>query len=962
MPLLAGICCVSSHTTTASAADLRDVAVSGLEFSGSVGKLLWVTTRSKNDVTRAQADQYTKLALSIKDEIEIGRASSGMMKAHFDFVATTLAYAAVVDPEPLSKGVAAVAAWGAKKAGDALGQMVMDQSERQGMKILAQGLKNSGLSNAQLQNMTAAQLRAKVTDLQVGGQKIGEILRDNPEAIRLLQANAVDLATNIGVLALSRAEGTAADVQKIKTDLVKTTDQLTAFQKEVDTHLEKIESRLGGLEKATAEVSARLSALDREVQGQGRALQTMAQVSYAGWNTSQKLQAVQGGLFPDLTEPQKKALVDSLKAERAREMIVTGIQQAAQDLGNLATIAGNLGLPADVTKGLQGAQLAATGIAQFATGNYLGAIASLTSIGGLGAPDAGAERHKQMMQYLDQRFAEVNNRLTKIIELQVETLKAVAALATEQREFRREVLGQLDRIERTVLRSEQILQAISLSKWTNCHALVNGTALNGQFAIPTREVLAGVVANRNTPAYASDCYSTLAGFLDAWVKSAKWSGQIISADNFPTQAIATEPALQKGWQAFQAQRIEAYRTARNFVLEALPDAGKAPAAHLARLAQPVVDATYASKLEDSLKRPEIELRMRSFRCSDTDVLSEGLKELACFGLVEGASTPPLPDRWRDLLMASLIGPHASGLIDTGMVLATISDFAVRKNSGVFEFVDRTVIERFAENGPTSELRSGLAQRKGEELLQKLRWLTEASVLQQSVTYGDYTATLVEASLYDPATRTLNLAPEVMTPLKQSAVSAMRANPILARNVVTLAMRHARADAEGGRAQAERVSYNRGYYGMALAHFRGPQACTGSVEPRRMLSELFPKWQFDLRVTSAEKQDAALSACLPAIEPDPNSAAPAPYFGSGIAVTLAPDFYVLVPTAPALATGLFEQPDSLRVALAYRDRVSQALVDRRVAALVKNSFGAGAKDAAFALLNEGWSWQRRPTSN
>lgn len=67
------------------------------------------------------------------------------------------------------------------------------------------------------------------------------------------------------------------------------------------------------------------------------------------------------GLFPDLSTQQKSALVESLKAERSREQIVSGIQHAAADFGNLAAIATNIGLSADLIKGMQGAQIAATG-------------------------------------------------------------------------------------------------------------------------------------------------------------------------------------------------------------------------------------------------------------------------------------------------------------------------------------------------------------------------------------------------------------------------------------------------------------------------------------------------------------------------------------------------------------------------------------------------------------------------
>ncbi len=637
----------------------------------------------------------------------------------------------------------------------------------------------------------------------------------------------------------------------------------------------------------------------------------------------------------------------------------------AQDFGNLAAIASHLGLPAGLVTGLQAAQIGATAIGQFATGNFLGGISSLTSLIGLGGPDAEAQRFEMLMQYLGQQFTVVNQKLGHIIDLQVATLKAVAALADEQRQFRLEVLSQLDRVESTVLRSELVLQAILLSQWTKCHALINGTALNGQFSIPTRDVLVGVIGNSNTPDYAAGCYATMVSFLDAWVKPAKWSGQIIAAVNFPTDAIAADPALEKGWAAFQSQQVNAYTSARDFLLQVLPGAPASPAGYLARLSQPVVDANFAHARDSTVARPDIQARLTGFQCNQDDVLAPALKQLICFGQVDGTASPPLNSRWQDLLGAALIGPQSTRLIDTGLTLSTLSDFAQRDDSGSFVFVKPEVVENFSQDGPTTELRRALAQHKGGDLLDKLRWLSEASVLQQSIAYGDYTAQLVEQTLYDPATGSLNADPRIMTPSKQQALFAMRTNPVLARNVVMLAMRHTIATALGGPDKADAVNYRQTYYNLALQDFRGPQACNGSVLSREKLGAMFPNWQLEYFVTSAQKQnDNTLNACPLEFVPDQNSSAPPlPARGAGIAVSLS-DFYVLVPSPSVLSTGMFQQSDSLRLALAYRDRISQAIIDRSIGATVKTLSGSGpgsaalASSTAFALLNEGWGWQNR----
>ncbi len=953
--------------STARAADRTQVATSALEFGGTLGKLLWDTVDTRGRVTDQEASQYRKLAVAVNDQISRGRISSSLLAQNFNIVGTSLLYAAVVDPEPLSKAVAGFAAWGAKKTGDALGQMVVDQSQKQARSILAQGLKNDHLSASQLKNMSPMQLSARVADFKIGGQTLRQILRDDPGSLSMLQAQATDLATDIGVTALAMAKGTAEDVKTIQRELAKTTNEVAAYQKEVKGHLEKVESRLSGLETATRVAHQKFVALESEVRDHAKATRTIAQISYSGWSTAQKLQAVSGGLFPDLTPRQRDALVDSLKAEEAREATIAGIQRASEDFGKLREIASNLGLPKNIVKGLGDAQKVATGIAQFARGDYLGAISTITSLVGPSAPDAAAERHVAMMKYLDEQFAGLNKKLDDIIKAQVETIKAIDALAKEQRTFRLEVLGQLDRIEDTVLKEETILRAIQRNQWTECDALLSGTTLNNQYDIPTRQTLIGVVTNPNTPKNAAACYSRMIGFLEARVKTATWSGEVIDARNFPAATIPSAPEIQRALAAFQSQHDNAYKSARDFVLLDRTDASASPAPYIARLAHPVVNANIAMELISVLAKKEIQDRLRLFKCNQTDVLAPALRDLLCVGRPDPDrnTAAPLPGRWRDLLDAPLIGPWSTRLIDMGITLSTIADFAERNDiSGTFTFVNAAAIEGFSTTGPTADLRRALQQRKGLRLLEELRWLTEAGLLQQGIAYGDYTAQLIEKALYDEPTRSLKLEPTSV--LKQQALSAMRTNPVLARNVILLAMRHAISDSTGGPEKASSLNYRQTYYALALLDFAGPQACSGSTGANQKLADLFPNWRFEYRVTREQHQEKRYDSCPLEFEPDAKSPTPPPLLGSGVVASFG-DFYVMMPSPLGLAEGTFEQPESLLRALADRDRLSQAIIDRTVDRTIKSISGQGiqskatAARIAFALLNEGWGWEVRPIS-
>jgi hypothetical protein len=120
--------------------------------------------------------------------------------------------------------------------------------------------------------------------------------------------------------------------------------------------------------------------------------------------------------------------------------------------------------------------------------------------------------------------------------------------------------------------------------------------------------------------------------------------------------------------------------------------------------------------------------------------------------------------------------------------------------------------------------------------------------------------------------------------------------------------------------------------------------------------VFPNWKFKLVARTDQKGDPSFSACT--VESNDR--------GSGIAVEIS-DFYVTIPSAANLVNGLFEQPSSLGLAVFYRDRINQNIVDRMVASTIRRIVPATkdgpemTKVVAQSLLNEAWDWQptKRP---
>ncbi|MGJ4948387.1 hypothetical protein [Bradyrhizobium sp. HKCCYLS20291] len=946
----------------ALAAEPPSIGLAALEFGPAIGSALLTQYRDTRKIETAP-DDFSRLAYKVEAKINEGRSSSGVVAAYFNFQTTALTYAAVTDPEPLSKGTAAAAAWGSKLAGDAITKSILDKAQDDARGILAQGLKNSHISDVQLRTMTADQLRARVKDLQIGGQKMSEIFQSDPRALQMLEAESLDLAVNLGVENLARSAAIGNDVAAIKGKVASLQSNLKAYQEEMGSRLQKVEAGLGALSRNAEIANVKLNALKDQVAGNTTAIRSLAAVSYSGWSTAQKIQAVESGLFPDIAGDARTKLVESLQAQQSIENTVASIQSTVSALGNLATIAGNIGVSNDVVNGLQAAQAVAGSVVKFATGDVLGSIAGLTSLVGLGAPDAAAQRHAETMKFLRESFAEVNRKLDTVIDLQIKTLNAIADLAKAQDQFRKEVTQQLDRIETTVLQNQEILQNIVIHRWSACNALFYDAPLNGQFEIPDRKALEELLKSVNLSTSVADCYGNFVTFLNATVKPANWSGDIIAAELFPTDQIVGDVAYQKAMKAYQAQKTRAFATARDFLLR-VADPGKAQARILARLMQPVSDIETARKLDVAFARDDIRKRFEDYKCSDSDVLSDSLGELLCVGRLPQSPNPPVNGRFQAILNAPLIGPHAYWLMDMGISLSTIIDFAKRRNDGFFLFVEPDDLAKFTTNGPTPGMMEAIRQKKGAGLLARLRWLADAAFLQQSVTYGDYVAELAEQVLYDPGKRTIttDAADSETRARKQLALAAMKANPVLARNVVMRAMRHAIEDHNGGADKAATVSYQQTYFSLAQSDFVGATPCTPTAISSAKLTSLFPNFAFEYRVSKQQKSTPERKDCPQEIEEVVSDSESTPGLGTGLSVSIA-DFYVTVPAPSVLTRGVYEQSDGLRLASAYRDRVSQALIDRNFSAVLSSSLPADVtparkEDLALQLLSKAWTWKVR----
>lgn len=907
-----GIIAVVAYSTLsapieAAGAEKADVAKSLVQFGMATGGLLWTAVEIPGG--SKDGDRYVEFAAKLKRDMDQARAATTLMQSNFNVISTTLLYEATVNPDPFTKGVSLIAASGAKATANLIGGLALDRARENFLGALAGALRENNYTAEQLKDMTPAQLITAVDNIKLQGKTFKEVLGDEPGAMEMLQANAADFAREQGTAALLGVKELKGDIGQVTSALKKTAREITQLQENTQNRLETLTTQMQTIEDSARESKEAIASLRTDVMGAKKATQTLAQISFLGWSTQQKLEAVKAGMFPDLSSQQAAALRQSLEADLRRENTVRDLQSTARSIGDLANIASNLGVDPNVVTGLSTAQKGATAVAQYFTGDYLGALSTATSLVGAGRPDGAAQQHAAMMQYLAAQFQQINKKLDQIIDLQQKTLQALNDLGQEVHELRTDV----KRVETLVLLNHALLNKLIMNQWNDCWSLIG--AMNGSLEITSKDTLKTLLNDNPSKDAISKCYGLFLGKLRQWREAKKWSGEIIDARQFDkAPGDETDTEAGKEYVSYVAHLDETKKTVEAFLLsdQAIQDVSTPRL--LARFAQPVISAKRSEELSKALNL--VRQQLDQFQChSDQQVLSIGLEKLTCWGIQSGVTSSSLPQVWPDLVRAPQLGPNVANLTDLGIALSVLADFATTSNNdSTWDFVPATDIET-ASAGPSAALLKAVQARKGFNFLQELSTLAGAYALQQSMLYGDYTAELIVNVLYEDSQNTLTTKADPTKPLQNAALAALKANPTLARNVLMLAMRRSLL------AKGYNLPDGETTFALALADYTGPAACKNGQYATAKLTQLFPGWSFTFVASpddyGNDRNHGPLYECK--VRMDERQ-------GWGAAVSF-DGFYVTLPSPRALSEGTYEYPPSLRVALAYRDKVAKVLLDR-----------------------------------
>lgn len=625
--------------------------------------------------------------------------------------------------------------------------------------------------------------------LQVAGDVAAE---------KLLEKAVNDSLRRGSLDALKIAGGTAADVANLQVKFTNHVRVVAGFTRRADAKFQKLNHSVEAMQSDLQNVKADLHKLALEEHSTALQVQIIQDVMFDERPASVKLQMLQSGAKPGLSAEQREKLIAALSIKVRQEEIVRSASAVVSYAEDIQSIMSNLGVKSDqrLDDAIRYGAAAQTALDQAFSGNYLGAVVTVTRLfGGGSKPDPMQENFKRIFA----AFSEINNRLDQSISLQVKALEGLETVSKQISSLNSLVERRFDRVDFEVALLQQGIQNLVWKDLNVCKVAWMKQDEGGQdrydigeARFKSFEAMVSYTDVHGDKVY--KCSDKLAELFESF-RNQNFSGNPLSLafvkTNFDSQSgggPAEEKGQYYGRASLQYYEDSLYRPSFNVLLWGWAraqnrNAGVGGIANAyALLSTP---ASSPADLKNRLGilqsgsgdynfspcgsvRTVVGVRMRTYLCSDTSTYSEpaDLKDVetkANARALAYLSEPMLRDQVGILIQYALfvVGPREIAKSDSTAGAYTISE----------------ILKQPARTPYADGLLTGALM------------ISDASIAQQSMLYGDLTAWFIFELLWDAKLKRFRSAPA--DPFDQAAFADARKllsnerNPWLQRNVLML---------------------------------------------------------------------------------------------------------------------------------------------------------------------------------
>lgn len=432
---------------------LREDEIS--EHRAAIDKALspYIQRRKRSDIFFGLARSYTTLVI----EGSAAAAASTGVGAVPALIGRTIAHTSMD------------AFWGAAERSSRKGALKLLKAAEPELKRIAGGNIDS------LRSLGPDELRSKIANQTTIFQQIRSSVGGDKDTQDRITTLAFETLRATSQATLDHVEANAGGISENVADIKKLDTNLLGFTEKVEKQFSEHAILLGKISTETQNLGKSVEQLSARTANNEAATQFLLEMAYSSMSPREKATALKSGHYDSRfggDSVAKDALITKYESEANLIELSSDISSVATGAQNIAEALTSIGveLPEELSKSVQYGVVASKAFSQFATGNYLGAVVSLTSVFKKRV-DPDQERFKLMMSYLGKQFEQLNKRLDTVVELQVKTLQRVDELAKKLDDYYIDLDQRLAGIEFQLEEISQIVREQYWSSWLPCEKM-----------------------------------------------------------------------------------------------------------------------------------------------------------------------------------------------------------------------------------------------------------------------------------------------------------------------------------------------------------------------------------------------------------------------------------------------------------------------------------------------------------
>ena len=679
-------------------------------------------------------------------------------------------------------------------------------------------------------------IRATFADNAALLQEVRDRYGLEPEPWNVAMELLVDAVVNSTERQIDRIETYTGSTERLGADVAALAVNLHGLETELDTRLRVAEEAMPRVADTMRDFQAAVVDLDDRLANVETNQAVVADFIFDSMPAARKVHALQAGFMRERfacadggeacdATALKTSLLDRFQKEAELDALVGEVASVTGAVNDVYAVATNLGIDSPELNDLMRYGNAAAGaFTQFATGNVLGGLASVTSVFGR-RRDADAERFAAMMGYLNREFTRINSKLDEIstkldrisakidrvlenqaliVANQARLMDAMAALSEQMQSSFMPVYQSLGRLEFEQERLSAAVRSLIWDDWKTCHAVYQRAMernADGTYAFIDPDTLL-LTSERHLQRIVSTagetlvlpCIRAMQGNF-ASLNALERFGNFIDLDwvvaNRLDEAVPEFPVDPKEWRT----RLDAFK--RDVFAPALAHAvrfvdGRAAtsfAGAFAALTRPVVST-------DDWRATAAAADAVDFACWDPEQTAhERLFPLLC----DADAGDPNANA-RRLLERPILADVVNDVADWVLLVAQFADLRDQRQSGWSSY--RELFD--AARRGALDVRSSA----GEDLIARSIPVLDVAIASYAMIYGPMGADRIVADVESGT-------------IDAGSITALRQNPFLAANTIQLLLegRYRARFGDAGRARPAKTAY-RAAYELALAERSG----------------------------------------------------------------------------------------------------------------------------------------------